>query len=381
MDLVMQLDDISTPALLLDRTVLERNCHAMGERATLHGVALRPHLKTAKCAEVAAIATAGHFGGITVSTLAEAGFFAAAGVTDITYAVGMVPSKVPELAALQRGGASIKVLTDSVDAVRSVNEAAALQNVVIELLIEIDTGGRRGGVEPDSDALLQIARAVDDATNLDLLGVLTHGGHSYHCKDVAAIREVAEQERSGVIRAAERIREAGFDCHVVSAGSTPTAVHAQSFDGLTEIRPGVYMLNDLDQVGLGSCGIDDIAASVLATVIGHNRAAGRILIDAGALALSKDVSATEFMVDVGYGLVCRPDGSTIAGLYVADVHQEHGLIGSSTGVPDWSSLPIGSRVRILPNHVCMTAAAYGSFAIVDQNTSTIVATWPRVNGW
>ena len=155
-----------------------------------------------------------------------------------------------------------------------------------------------------------------------------------------------------------------------------------SLDGVTEMRPGVYMFGDLDQMFLGSCGRDDIAVSVLASVIGHNRRAGRILVDAGALALSKDRSANEFDPQTGYGwacdLHCRPFAPA---LYVADVHQEHGLIAGRDGAaPPYDLLPVGARVRILPNHACMTAAAYGEYQVVGEDQA-VEAVWPRVNGW
>jgi D-serine deaminase-like pyridoxal phosphate-dependent protein len=167
----------------------------------------------------------------------------------------------------------------------------------------------------------------------------------------------------------------------VSAGSTPTAVHAGSLEGVTELRPGVYVFFDLDQVGIGACAIEDIAVSVLASVIGHNRRAGRVLIDAGALALSKDVSAGEFMSHVGYGLVC-PAGSTVPmdGLYVAEVHQEHGLIAAAEGAPPYDVLPIGSKVRVLPNHACITAAAHPAYHVVEGGPE-VIARWERANGW
>jgi D-serine deaminase-like pyridoxal phosphate-dependent protein len=377
----MRLEDLKTPALILDRGVLARNCQAMAARMAAHGVRLRPHLKTAKSAQVAELATAGQFGGITVSTLAEARYFAAAGFRDITYAVGIVPGKLDEVAALECDGARLTLIVDTLDAVRGAAERAVALKTRFRLLVEVDTGGLRGGVAPDSPELVELGRAIEAAPGLGLEGVLTHAGQSYHCRGAAAIREVAEAERSGIVLAARRLREAGLPCPVVSAGSTPSAVHAASLEGVTEMRPGVYVFFDLDQVGIGACALEDIAVSVLASVIGHNRRAGRVLVDAGALALSKDVSAGEFLPGVGYGLVC-PAGSTepITGLHVAEVHQEHGLIAANDGAPPYDALPIGAKVRILPNHACMTAAAHGSYHVVEGG-SGVIDQWPRCGGW
>jgi D-serine deaminase-like pyridoxal phosphate-dependent protein len=377
----MQLAELDTPALLLDRAVLARNCAAMAARAAAYGLRLRPHLKTAKSAEVARLATAGQFGGVTVSTLAEARYFAARGFRDITYAVGIAPGKLDGVAALQRDGARLTVIADSAGAVAGASERAAALDARFRLLIEIDTGGLRGGVAPDSDELIALGRAIAAAPGLELEGVLTHAGQSYNCQGAEQIRAVAEAERAGVVEAADRLRAAGLPCPVVSAGSTPTAIHAESLEGVTELRPGVYMFFDLDQVGIGSCRLEDIALTVLASVIGHNRRAARILIDAGALALSKDVSAGAFMSDVGYGLVCPAGASApMDGLYVAEVHQEHGLIAAAGGAPPYEALPVGTKVRILPNHACITAAAHSAYHVVEAG-GEVVDRWERVNGW
>jgi len=377
----VRLAELKTPALVLDRGVLARNCAAMAARAAAHGLRLRPHLKTAKSAEVARLATAGQFGGVTVSTLAEARYFAARGFRDITYAVGIVPGKLDEVARLQRDGARLTLLADSAEAVAGAAERAAALDAGFRLLIEIDTGGRRGGVAPDSGELIALARAIAAAPGLELEGVLTHAGQSYACQGAAQVRAVAEAERAGVVAAAERLRAGGLRCPVVSAGSTPTAVHAESLEGVTELRPGVYVFFDLDQVGIGACALEDIALTVLASVIGHNRRAERILIDAGALALSKDVSAGAFMSHVGYGLVCPAGASApLDGLYVAEVHQEHGLIAAARGAPPYDSLPVGAQVRILPNHACITAAAHAAYQVVDGGDE-VVDRWERVNGW
>ena len=174
-----------TPALLLDLSVLERNCAAMRARAREHGVRLRPHLKTAKSAPVAAIATRGQFGGLTVSTVAEAAYFASHGYRDLTYAVGIAPGKIPVLAAIFREtGAVITLISDDAGLVRAAEAGASQNAVTFPLLIELDTGGGRGGVSPDGPDLLPLARTVADSRSLRLAGVLTHAGHSYHANSV-----------------------------------------------------------------------------------------------------------------------------------------------------------------------------------------------------
>jgi D-serine deaminase-like pyridoxal phosphate-dependent protein len=379
----MRLNDLPTPSLVLDRGILKRNCAAMIQRAASFGVQLRPHLKTAKCIEVAREATRGQFGGITVSTIAEAAFFAGRGILDLTYAVGIVPSKIEALAALKRNhNASISIILDNPIVAKTVASRAQEVGASFDVLIEIDTGGRRGGLTPNAPGLVELGTLINSlGPALRLEGVLTHAGHSYHARTIEEIQAIAEDERQGAVGSAERLRASGLQCRTVSIGSTPTMVHAKSLEGVTEIRPGVYTFFDIDQMAIGACAAEDIAVSVLASVIGHNRRAGRVLIDAGGLALSKDLSATEFRKDVGYGWVCPVDGSApIPDVWVADVHQEHGLVASAKEHPPWDSLPLGGRVRILPNHVCMTVAPYNQYYVVDGGDE-IVATWSKATGW
>jgi len=378
----MDLHSLSTPALVVDRSIVTANCKAMASRATTSGVALRPHMKTGKAAPIAAIATRGHSGAITVSTPAEAEFFAARGYTDMTYAVSISAHKLERFAVLERAGASVTLVTDSLEAIHAVQAEALRLASSHHVMVEVDTGGKRSGVDAESDLLIELASAIHASPNLHLDGVLTHAGHSYHCADVAGVIEVAEQERSGVVRAAQRIRAASMPCQTVSAGSTPTAIHAASFEGITEIRPGVYTLFDLDQVGIGSCDVADVAATVLCTVIGHNRNQGTAIVDAGGLALSKDVSAAEFMPNVGYGLVADMTGGLpVGGLFVTDVHQEHGVVADAGGASVVDAMPIGTRWRVLPNHVCMTAAAHDRFHVVEGGGSDVVDIWERATGW
>lgn len=338
----------------------------MARRAADLGVRLRPHMKTAKSIDVARLATSGQFGGITVSTLAEARYFAGHGIRDITYAVGIVPDKVADVLAID---ARVGVLGDSTGVVEAV--AAIVQNLdrTLPFWIEIDCGAGRAGIDAHDGDLVRIAQAIHDAPNLVLEGVLTHAGHSYHCRGTAEIRRVAEIERASAASAAARIRASGIDCPQVSVGSTPTATHAEHLTGVTEMRPGVYMFGDLDQVRLGSCTHDDLALYVDATVIGHNRRAGYVLIDAGGLALSKDRGE----IGEGYGRIVG-----FQDVVVADVNQEHGMLSRSSGEPPpFDRLPIGSRVRVIPNHACMTAAAYPAYRLLDDEATV----WPRVNGW
>lgn len=374
----MKLAQLETPCLILDRDRIEANTRFMSERTRAAGVSLRPHLKTAKSAEVARLATRGHGGGITVSTLAEAAYFLDRGIPDLTYAVCIAPGKLTRVDDLAARGARLSLITDSPEVARVLAARAPAMSQPLRVLVEIDSGEHRTGVHCESDALLDIARVLHGAPGIELGGVLTHGGHSYACRSVAEVIEVAEGERRAVVRAAERLRHAGLPCPVVSAGSTPTAVHARSFEGLTELRPGVYMFYDLAQHGRGSCRAEDVALSVLATVLSHRPEHGRILIDAGGLALSKDRSANDFLPDAGFGwVVDAVTQERIGDLRVAAADQEHGFV-EGTDLP-YERLPIGSQVRVLPNHACMTAAAHGRYHVARGGE--VIDTWDRTGGW
>ena len=261
----------------------------------------------------------------------------------------------------------------------AVAEHAAGNSSTFDVLIEVDTGEGRAGLPPDSDDLLEIGRILDAAPGVALAGVLTHAGHSYACEGPEGIRDVAEEERAGIVAAAERLRAAGLPCPIVSTGSTPTATHVEDVSGVTEMRPGVYMFNDLKQLSIGSCARGDLALSVLASVIGQNRRHGHLLLDAGALALSKDISAHDADPAIGYGEVCDAETlEPLAGLHVAGVSQEHGVVPVDDPTM-FDRLPIGARVRILPNHACITAAGYDRYHVLENGAVT--EEWDRVNGW
>ncbi|HEY6434935.1 MAG TPA: alanine racemase [Acetobacteraceae bacterium] len=365
----MTLDDLPTPCLVLDRAILRRNIAATSAALARHDVPLRPHMKTAKSIDVARLALAGQPGGITVSTLAEAEYFSAHGINDILYAVGITPQKLDEVARLNADGADIAVITDD----PAVASAIASHARPPRALIEIDTGEERGGLAPDDAKLTEIAARLGPR----LAGVMTHAGHSYSGRTQADMARIAEAERAGVVRAAERLRAAGYTLPIVSMGSSPTALYAGSLDGVSEVRAGVYMFGDLFQAEIGTHGVEDIAVTVLASVIGHRP--GRLLVDAGGLALSKDRSTESAPKDYGFGLVLDMQGRRSYGeAIVRRAYQEHGVVEIDPARP--IDLPVGAKVRIAPNHICMTAAAHDRYHVVDGDI-TVEAVWHRVNGW
>ncbi|MBB5692841.1 alanine racemase [Muricoccus pecuniae] len=368
---------LDTPRLLLDGARLEANAKRLRDRAAALGVTFRPHFKTAKSVEVALVSHGGVPGPATVSTIKEAEALAEAGASsDILLAATAIPARLPRAEALaRRHGTRLILVVDSPEMAGMLDAAAGAPH---EVLVEVDSGEHRAGVAPDR--ALAVARAIHGARNLRLAGVMTHGGHSYGTADPAEIADIAEAERASTVLAAEAIRAAGMPARVVSVGSSPTLLHARHLEGVTEVRAGVSLFWDLAQMSRGMCGWEDLALSVLSTVIGHNPAGPSLVLDAGALALSKDVTANAFAPGTHYGTLADAETGAALPLHVLHAYQEHGVVP----VPDeswFARLPIGSLVRVLPNHACMTAAGgYGAYEVLDAGGNT-VARWKRVDGW
>ena len=378
----MDLTHVLTPALVLDRRRLAANSRRMAAQLDRFGVPLRPHVKTVKSVPVLEAAFGRLPAAITVSTLAEAQYFFAAGIVDILYAVGIVPAKLDALAAMMGAGADVKVILDSMEAARLTAERGRALGVRFKALIEIDCDGHRAGLKPGDPAIVEVGRFLAADAGTALAGVMTHAGASYDCRSAAALVAMAEQERASVVAAAAALRGAGLACPIVSVGSTPTALFAAGLDGITEVRAGVFMLQDLVMAGIGVCAPDDIALSVLSTVIGHNRDKGWIVTDGGWMALSRDRGTAAQPVDQGYGLVCDESGRLLPGLRVEAANQEHGIVAACQGrLTDMTPFPIGSRLRILPNHACATAAQHRFYHVVDGDGPAVLATWERMGGW
>jgi len=359
---------------------MQRNINRMQMRMNDLGVRFRPHVKTAKSAEIARAQRAAGSQGITVSTLAEAEYFFAHGFADILYAVGMSSSKLPRALDLMRRGCALKIITDnkgSADAIVKFGREAA---TIFEVLIEIDTDGHRSGIKPDQQELLDVARALHSG-GMRLAGALTHAGSSYGCDTPKQLIAAAEQERSGCVLAAQRLRAAGLPCNEVSVGSTPTALSAEHLEEVTEVRAGVYVFLDLVMCNVGVCTAGEIALSVLTTVTGHQSEKGWAIVDAGWMAMSRDRGTQAQRHDYGYGQVCSVDGKPIPGYVVRDANQEHGVLARQ-GLIDTdiaSRFPIDTQLRILPNHACATAAQFSEYYALDPNGT--LTTWERIRGW
>jgi D-serine deaminase-like pyridoxal phosphate-dependent protein len=377
----MTLLGLSTPAAVIDEARMMRNIALMQRRMTALGVRLRPHVKTSKCVEVARRQQAAGAGGITVSTLKEAEQFFAAGFADIFYAVSIPAQKLDRALALRRQGCALTILVDSVASALAAVAKGKREGHVFDVMIEVDTDGHRSGVTANGRELIDIGKMLVEGGAI-LKGVMTHAGSSYELDTPDALRQLAEQERRLCVQAAERLRAAGLPCPEVSVGSTPTALSATKLDGVTEVRAGVYVFFDLVMANIGICAQSDIALSVLTTVIGHQLEKGWAIVDAGWMAMSRDRGTQRQKQDFGYGLACDLDCNPIDGFALTAANQEHGILSRRDGAvdPDILNLfPMGTQLRILPNHACSTGAQFPHYQVLSAADAS--QTWNRFYGW
>ena len=346
---------IDTPALVVDLDRMDAAIERMQRSMTERGVALRPHAKTHKSVEVARRQLAAGAAGLTVGTIGEAEVFADAGIDDIFIAYPLVPlgPKADRLRDVARN-ARLRVGMDSVTGARAIAEALGDDRGRVEVLVEIDSGGRRSGVAPQAAG--EVARAATDL-GLRVVGVFTHGGHGYAGPDARAA--AADDEVHSLTTAADDLRAHGIEPVVVSAGSTPTAL-GSARDGVTEERPGTYVFGDRQQVALGSIAADAVAAVVAARVTSVSEAGRRFVIDAGAKTLTKDVPA----YIAGHAEI--PELDTV----VARVSDYHGVVEVAPGAP----MPeVGRVVVAVPNHICPVVDLFDAFHVVRDGA--IVDRW------
>ena len=337
----METAELKTPAFLVDLPKLKTNIRKMLARAGKHSVCLRPHVKTHKTVEIARLQTSDDASGITVSTLAEARFFQKAGFDDIIYAFPITPNKLAEAAELTALTKHFHILLDQLETVTAVEAYGRENGVRFSVFLKIDCGYHRAGVDPLALGSVQMAEHMQASKHILFKGILTHAGHSYHCRNPEEITAIAKQERDVMVRFAERLNQNAISCETVSVGSTPTAIHAPGWQGVSEIRPGNYVFFDKFQADVGSCRLEEAVATVLTTVVAHYPQHNQMLIDAGALALSKDPGATHLNPETVYGAVL---GSPL--LKIVNISQEHGLITSDAQMA-FKNFPVGSQQRLL----------------------------------
>jgi D-serine deaminase-like pyridoxal phosphate-dependent protein len=362
----------------VDLSRVERNARRMAEHTRRLGVRLRPHTKTHKCVEAARLQVEGHSGGVTVSTLAEARALAEAGFRDITYAVALPLDRLDDCERLHRDLDGFHLLLDHPRTLAELERSGSARGLRWSVLLKVDSGAHRTGVDPAGDRSVSLASALHESPEVDFRGILTHAGQSYQCRSAAEAAEIVNHERTLMVDFADRLRGAGITVDEISIGSTPGVMAATALEGVTEVRPGNYIFFDATQAAIGSCSIDALAFSVLATVIGVYPERREAVINAGALALSKDPGPTHVNPQCGCGVLVDPDGQQlIAGHTIVSLSQEHGVIRSDRDLdPSW--LP-GTRLRIFPNHSCLAAACFDRYHIVRG--TEVVDEWHPVRGW
>ncbi len=331
---------LDTPALLVDLDRLEANITTMADQARRVGLGLRPHFKTHKSTAIAKRQLAAGAVGITVAKLDEAEALIAAGIEApilIAFQIVAAP-KLERAIRLARNG-QLTLAVDTADGAALLAEAASAAGTTVDVWIEVDSGLRRCGVLPgDAPAL---ARRIAALEGLRLTGMFTHAGQSYGARDALEVETIAADETSAVVEAAKATRALGIPIETVSAGSTPTARFLDSASGLTEMRPGTYVFYDNLQVALGTIDPGSCALSVAATVVSRP-ARDRVVIDAGSKTFGLDRGAHSSSPLKEFGRVIDADGALVR------LSEEHGILD----VPDSSTIAVGDRIRIVPNHVC-----------------------------
>src|SRR5574341_122502 len=324
----------------------------MAERARALGTSLRPHIKTPKCLEIAARQRALGASGLTVSTAYEARVFADHGFDDLTWAFPVPHTRLADARDVA-GRARLGLVADAAETV------AALERFghPFAVWLKVDCGYHRAGIDPCADASLELARALHESRVLRFSGILSHSGHAYHASARSEMAAIAEEERRVMTAFAARLREAGIHVARVSVGSTPALSVVERLEGVDEIRPGNYAFYDYTQTVLNSCAVTDCAVTVLASVVSSQPGGRHSVVDAGSLALSKDVGPDHGPhPTMGEIFEDYQSGRLRADARLVSLSQEHGVVNAR--------LPVGQRVRILPNHSCLTTACFDQYHVV-----------------
>jgi D-serine deaminase-like pyridoxal phosphate-dependent protein len=344
--------EIDTPDIMIDLDIVERNIGRMAAAVRDKGLTLRPHAKTHKIIEIAARQMAAGATGLTVATIGEAEVFADAGIDDIfiAYPLWMSPQKAERLRRLA-STTTIAVGVDSAAGATMLGSSLGQVAGRVSVLVEIDSGHHRSGVRP-SDAA-EVAAAASRA-GLRVAGIFTFPGHSYA---PGMPTEAAGQEQQALRQAAESLASAGFEATRCSGGSTPTALLTEG-SAATEVRPGVYVFGDAQQLELGRCEMEDIALTVAATVVSHHKTApdepARFIIDAGSKILGSDRPAWA----TGFGrLMDHPDARITA------LSEHHATVEWPEGR---TRPPLGERLRVVPNHVCLAINLVDDVAVTSR---------------
>ncbi|MFZ7104708.1 MAG: D-TA family PLP-dependent enzyme [Peptococcaceae bacterium] len=347
--------DLDTPALVVDVNIMEKNIKNMQKKADEAGVNLRPHTKTHRTPALAKMQVQAGAKGITVAKVGEAEVMAAAGLDDIFIANEIYGKH--KLARLKQVAANVKVClgVDNQEQVRALGEVFQDEAKPIEVLIEIETGEERSGLIPGPE-VVRLAEFITQTPNVKLKGVFSHEGHTYGAGSVEECISLFNKSQEDTLYAADLIRQEGLEIEVISIGATPSLMQGEILPGITEIRPGTYILMD----GAQGHAINDYsrcALTVLATVV-SKPTPERTVLDTGVKALTAFTRSNGICYTPGFGLVKGFENLRLAKLY-----DEHGLINNREVN---QKLKIGDKVEIIPNHVCPTCNLYDKIHMVQD---------------
>lgn len=379
----MTVNGLATPAVLIDRARVLRNIDRMQAAADARGVRLRPHSKTHKSPVVAGWQIDRGAIGICCAKLGEAEVFAESGMADIRLPYPLNPANAGRVIALL-DRTRLSFIVDHAAVARQWSEAMVAAGKEVEVLVKVDVGFHRCGIDPAAGGAVEMIEGVAGLSGLRLRGLLAHAGHAYHAHSDDELRQMAEGEASTLRDLVARCRAAGVVIDEVSTGATPPARFALRQDGFTEYRPGNYVYFDRTQVSLGAATLDDCALTVLARVV-SKPAADRIILDAGSKTLTND-GARGFELAPGYGTVLHSlaGGHSLSGgnlssgeslwsgpqvadetLLIERLSEEHATVRVTTGA---TTLEPGDRVRIVPNHSCVVSNLVDQAWLVDGDT-------------
>ncbi|HEV8317497.1 MAG TPA: alanine racemase [Vicinamibacterales bacterium] len=352
--------DLRTPAVLVDVARVNANISRMQASASAHGLRLRPHAKTHKSPVIARWQLEAGAVGVCCAKLAEAEVFADAGIDDLRLPYPIQPSNADRVVRLL-DRARISIVVDDLTVAQAWSAAMCAAGRTLDVLVKVDVGFHRCGIDPDSPDAGRMVAAVGSLPALRLKGVLSHAGHGYQARSEEELASIAAEEARLLQQVAACARSQGATIEEISVGATPTARFNLTAAGLTELRPGNYVYFDRTQVALGAATLGDCALTVLASVVSRHQ--DRVIVDSGSKTLSTDLMRGD--PKAGYGLVFRDveTGSEIdEGLHIERLSEEHATVRvmSATRRPD-----PGDRVRILPNHSCVVSNLVDEVVLVD----------------
>jgi D-serine deaminase-like pyridoxal phosphate-dependent protein len=343
------IDDLCTPAVVVDLDVLERNVARMAALAREAGVRLRPHAKTHKCPDIARLQRAAGAWGLSVAKVGEAEVFAEAGFDDLFVAFPVVGEDKGRRLLSLADRVRLAVGTDSVEGAGTLARPFRDARRSLDVLLKVDVGYGRVGVPPERAG--EVARRVAALPGLRLRGVFTHAGHGYLAETRADVEQIARLEGQRLAAVAAELRASEIAVEEVSVGSTPTAAGAMRVSGVTECRPGNYVFHDASQVALGTCAVEDCALTIVATVVSVP-APDRAVVDAGSKTLSSDPLRPR---PGGHGRLLGRESR------IEKLSEEHGVVAVAPG----EAFHVGERVRVLPNHACVVANLHDSLVGVS----------------